>query len=100
MTLQLNGWTLTHDGSTWWALRDNDESCAAASYLEVARWAAANPLPEPTLAEAAERVRGIITDKKGGNAHPDGADLAALRVLLALADDWLADASMIEEPYV
>lgn len=42
-TPAINGWTITHDGHTWWALRDGDEPYAAAAWLEAARWASANP---------------------------------------------------------
>jgi hypothetical protein len=41
--IKINGWTIHHDGFTWWTTRENDEAHASISYLEAQAWALANP---------------------------------------------------------
>lgn len=40
--IEINGWTIHHDGYCWWATREGNEPHAATSYLQAASWASYN----------------------------------------------------------
>ena len=56
--IDINGWTIHHDGFDWWATRDeNEEAHCARSYLEAAGWAAFNDAQRLSAVESTKGMR-------------------------------------------